>query len=621
VCGIAGILNFDGSPVLREEIGAMVAAEAHRGPDAEGIRTDGPVGIGHRRLSIIDLEHGGQPMASEDGGLRITFNGEIYNFRELRADLESRGHRFRTRSDTEVVLHAYAEYGDDCVLRLRGMFAFGIVDERARRIFLARDHFGIKPLVYSVGPRRFAFASEIRALKPAAGSGLELDLAAVDSYLKLQYIPAPASVYRQIRKLSPAHRMSVAFDGGISGPEPYWRPGFRSAQAGSEAERVEALVEALSESVRAHLVADVPVGAFLSGGVDSSAVVAFMAQHAEGRIRTFSIGFDESAYDELPYAAEVARRWGTDHHVEVVRGDAMGLLPELARAYGEPFGDSSAIPTYHVSRLARRHVPVVLSGDGGDELFAGYPNYARWLEYLEGPGLPPRPAWKRLLRPAASRLLPGRFPPSRERGSDPSEWLDSVSLIPDAARRALWRPEFRHLVGPPDAGLSRDYEEAWRYRGARAAQAMDLASYLPGCILTKVDIASMMSSLEVRTPLLDVRLAEMVSGIPESMNIGRNADGEWEGKRLLKKALSRYYPAWFLARRKRGFSIPLREWLLGEGSGHREAVRERLTGSDSRLSGFLEPEAVRRQVDAGDAPAVWLLLFLEEWLRGNGVSA
>lgn len=621
MCGIAGIVNHDGSPASRERLQAMVSAEAHRGPDGEGIRIEGAAGIGHRRLSIIDLELGRQPMGNEDGSAWITYNGELYNFAEIRETLESRGYSFRTRSDTEVVLRAYEAFGDDCVLRFRGMFAFGILDLRSRRLFLARDHFGIKPLVYYSDARGFAFASEIRALRQAGDAELTLDLASLDQYLKLQYIPAPASIYTRVRKLPPAHRMSVSFDGNVSEPDCYWRPAFGKGGRAGEAALADELDHALRESVRSHLVSDVPVGAFLSGGVDSSAVVAYMAQAASGPVKTFSIGFDDAEFNELPYAAEVAARWGTDHHSEIVRADALALLPDLVEAFGEPFGDSSAIPTYHVSRLARRSVPVALSGDGGDESFAGYHSYANWMAYLEGDPSARRPAWKRLLRPAASAFFPRRYPRIPARGSSLGEWLGSVSVMPDALRREIWRPEHRALVDGPIGPLELEYGFARRYGGACAAQLLDFRSYLPGCILTKVDIAGMMSGLEVRTPLLDTRLQAMVAGIPERLNIRKNEQGVWEGKRLLKKTLSRYYPESFLRRRKRGFSLPLRKWLFGTGDTGIGDVSDRLFGTASTLREFFDMAALRRFFEKGDPAGVWLLLFLEEWLRQDGRRA
>lgn len=615
MCGIAGILNIDGRPVPAGEPAAMISAMAHRGPDGEGIWREGNVAIGHRRLSIIDPEGGRQPMANEDESVWITYNGELYNFLELRKGLEDRGHRFRTRSDTEVIVHAYEEWGDACVARFRGMFAFGIVDRENRRIFLARDHFGIKPLLYYSDPRRFSFASEMQALRCLENADLGVDLRAMDQYLWLQYIPAPRSIFRRVRKLPPAHRMSVDFDGRITGPERYWALAFRPDHGKTESDFEAELDAVLRDSVKAHLVSDVPFGAFLSGGVDSSAVVAYMAGIMERPVKTFSIGFEEPEYDELPHAAEAARRWGTDHTVEVVKPDALGILPRLVQSYGEPFGDSSAIPTYHVSRLARRHVPMVLSGDGGDETFAGYQAYARWMDYLHAPPPPDaRPGWRKALDAAAGRLGLRTETVRRVPGKRLADWLQFINYLPVERRRELWRREHRAVVDAPLDVLEDAFAESAECSEANRVQFMDFRSYLPNCILPKVDIASMMVGLEVRTPIVDAKVMEFAATIPERMNIRRDETGRWEGKLLLKKVMERYYPRDHLTRAKKGFSVPIRHWFSRDGALHQE-VRRRLSGPGSRLRDYFVPEAVGRLIDENHFSAIWLLLFLEEWLR------
>jgi len=606
MCGILGTARFDGR-VEQAQIDNALRLLAHRGPDGEGVLIQDGIGIGHRRLSIIDPALGKQPMASADGQVSITFNGEIYNFAELRAELEPRGHRFNTHSDTEVILHAYEEWGEECVRRFRGMFAFAIVDERQRRIFLARDHFGIKPLYYFHNGRRFAFASEIRALRALSDEPFDIDLQALDQYLWLQYIPAPRSIYKQVRKLLPAHRMYVTFDGEVSEPAPYWDMEFKPGARRSEADWLAEMDHVISESVKAHLVSDVPFGAFLSGGVDSSAVVAYMAQHLDTPVRTFSIGSANPDYDETAYARFVSERWGTQHHSEIIEPDAMDILPDLVRQSGEPFGDSSIVPTYYVSRLARQHVPMVLSGDGGDELFAGYQSYHGWMQHMEPDDR--RPVWKRALMPAARRLMPWRY--GDVRGGTVSDWLGFVNYMPASMRFGLWRDEFRQLSAMPLDTFEEAYARTLNWPAINRAQYMDMKTYLPYDILTKVDVASMTNSLEARTPLVDVRVAEFAATLPPGMNIRRFPGGAWQGKLSLKKLMEKYYPEDFVYRRKKGFSIPLNTWLY-DGTTLKAAVRERLF--EGMLSAWFNPGVIQSLVEQQMVGPLWLLLVLQEWV-------
>lgn len=614
MCGIVGILQTDGAPVPRSVLAVMTDSLAHRGPDGSGIEIRGQVGLGHRRLAIIDLEGGAQPLSNEDGQVWITFNGEIYNYRELRGELQARGHQFRTQSDTETVVHAYEEWGERCVERLRGMFAFGLMDWRQARLFLARDHLGIKPLYFVQTPQCFAFASELQALRLLPNLRPDLDLQAIDQYLWLQYIPAPRTAFRQIQKLLPAHHLSVTLDGQVSGPEEYWRLKFRPDHRRSRAEWLEALDEVLRDSVRAHLVADVPFGAFLSGGVDSSAVVAYMAHMLDQPVCTFSIGFEEEDFDELPYAGQAAERWGTAHHVEIVRPNALEILPELVHHYGEPFGDRSALPTYYVCQMARRHVPMVLSGDGGDEAFAGYDSYRAWLRWLAYDGIPP---WKLSLYPLARTLMPWRYPPRRPTLGG---WLNFVDHIPFSERRSLWRPEYHLPHAAPPGMFEREFARTAGYPPCSMVQYLDLKTYLPYAILTKVDVASMMHGLEVRTPIVDVRVVEFAATIPEAFSIARNGAGQWEGKLLLRQAMQRYYPAESLCRPKMGFSIPIQRWFGPDGAW-REKIKERLTGPSSTLLEFFEPTAIGQSLAKNHSSSLWLLLFLEEWLRQNRATS
>jgi len=612
MCGIAGILNTDRAPVRRETIEGMTQAIAHRGPDGYGFEIHGSAAIGHRRLAIIDLEGGRQPLSNEDGQIWITFNGEIYNFVELRRELMTKGHVFRTNSDTEVIVHAYETWGDDCVRRFRGMFAFGIMDLRRRRLFLARDHLGIKPLYYLHSPNHFSFASELQALRKIPGQPFTLDLRAIDQYLWLQYIPAPRTCFKEVCKLPPAHRMSITFDGVFSEPEEYWRLEFNPDHRRSEADWAKAAEEILFESVRTHLVSDVPFGAFLSGGIDSSLIVANMARIMSQPVRTFSIGFEEESHSELPYAKQVSKRWGTEHHVEIVKPDALAILPSLVKHYGEPFGDSSAIPTYYVSQMARRFVPMVLSGDGGDELFAGYDSYRNWMRFLT------RKGWKRWLTPLAHAVSPANFP---QRRATLENWLGFISYTGALQRRSLWRGEYSSSSGLPLKVFEREFERTRGYSFCHIAQYMDIKTYLPFDILTKVDIASMMHGLEVRTPLVDVRVAEFAATIPDNFNMRQGDRDLWSGKRLLKQLMRQYYPNELIDRPKQGFSIPMQKWFSPKGA-KRPELQERILGRHSRLHSFFDQTALCSLLESGTTGPVWLFLYLEEWLRQNqtGVS-
>jgi len=609
MCGITGLLSFYSS--VEESIIHLMNEElTHRGPDGEGLWLQDNVAIGHRRLAIIDLETGQQPLCNEDRTVWITFNGEIYNFLELRDQLEGYGHRFKTRSDTEVIVHAYEQWGDDCVQKFRGMFAFGIVDLNQRRIFLARDQFGIKPLYYLITKDCFAFASEIQALRKLPVT-LDIDLQAIDQYLWLQYIPAPKTIYKQIKKLPPAHYISITFDGKLSLAQEYWQLRFNPDSRRTESEWLAELDYIIRDSVQKHLVSDVAFGAFLSGGIDSSAIVAYMSQLLEQPVKTFSIGFAEAEFNELHYAKISAQRWQTDHYTEIVYPESLDtLLPKLVKHYGEPFGDSSAIPTYYVCRMAREHVTMVLSGDGGDEIFAGYNTYRYWLAWLNKEETP---LWKRYIYPLAQKLKPGRFPP---RYANLEGWFHVITQIPKDVRFQLWKDEYHNIVHQPIDSFWQLQRIIADYSWSQKAQYIDLKTYMPGSILCKVDIASMMNSLEVRTPFIDVNVMEFAATIPESLNIAKNDQGKWEGKLLLKKLLSRYYSQEFLHRPKMGFSTPIEEWFKPSGS-YRKALEARFLDKSSRLSQYFESQALRRLLSQKRAQPLWLLLFLDEWLLQN----
>lgn len=618
MCGIVGVLRQDRAPVDRSRLKDMTDTIAHRGPDGEGFHVDGPVGLGHRRLSIIDLAGGAQPMASEDGSVWISYNGEVYNYRELRRELEARGARFRTSSDTEVIVAAYQEWGVECLSRLRGMFAFGIWDGKRRRMFLARDRAGIKPLVYTWDGRRLCFASEVKALLADSSVPRELDWDALQDYLTYLYIPGPRTIFQAIRKLPPASYLLCSLDGGDPEVRTYWDLRMVEETRGSEADWVQELDHLLHEAVRLHTVSDVPVGAFLSGGLDSSTVVACMARNATAPVKTFSIGFDEQDFDELAYARLVAARYGTEHFEMVVKPDVMDILPKLAWQFDEPFGDASAIPTYCVSKITRDHVTVALSGDGGDENFAGYRRYAealalhRRFDRLPGSLLKPLSRWAGRRRPAGAwgrefMIHAGASPIERYFRMVTYQSAETLSglLTREAAAhmsRADGPEGFARLAGR--AG-SEDYVSRLQY--------VDVHHYLPEDILTKVDRASMLTSLESRVPLLDHVVMEHAARMPVGLKLRNGA-----GKHILKEAMRPYLPTEILTRRKMGFGVPLDGWFRNELRGF---AREVLTDARTRQRGLVRPEAVDRLFAAhlegrrDYSSQLWSLICLELWCR------
>jgi asparagine synthase (glutamine-hydrolysing) len=611
MCGIVGIVYTRGAPVERDLLKKMTDAISHRGPTGEGIYLSGSIGIGNRRLAIIDLEGGRQPLSNEDNQIWITYNGEIYNFKELKNELVARGHLFRTNSDTEVVVHAYETWGKHCVEHLRGMFAFAIVDLRKREVFIARDHLGIKPLFYVSAPSFFAFASELQALRCIPGVPLDIDIEALDQYLFLQYIPAPKTVFQQIRKLEPAHSLSVTFEGAVSEPEKYWKLEFKPDYVKKESEWIDNAESVIQDSIKAHLVSDVPFGAFLSGGIDSSCVVAYMSQLLNSPVKTFTIGFEEQEFNELDYAQRVAKRWSTEHYAEVLRPNALEILPLLVRHYGEPFGDSSAIPTYYVSQLAHQYVPMVLSGDGGDELFAGYGTYEGWVNLISGNN---RPLWKRVGRRFGELLYPSRYPP---RTVNLRTWFHIINIVSYQSRMKLWRPEFRHKCNSTISEFEEYFAETEGYELCSKAQYMDLHTYLPHNILPKVDVASMMHGLECRTPLVDIRVAEFAATIPQKMNMAKNGNGQLRGKTILKKLLRKYYGDEFLNRPKMGFSVPIQKWFSSTANLNYE-LSDVLLGATSQVAVFFQPREIKNLIDQNRGSPVWLLLFLNEWLKQFG---
>ncbi|MBI4600731.1 MAG: asparagine synthase (glutamine-hydrolyzing) [Planctomycetes bacterium] len=616
MCGIAGILNFDPRrPADSGLLARMTGALAHRGPDDEGFHRDGPVGLGHRRLSIIDLSGGAQPMSNEDGSVWISFNGEVFNHEDLRRELEAAGHRFKSRSDTEAIVHLYEEHGTGCAERLVGQFAFAIWDGRRRRLFLARDHVGIKPLYYRLEPDRLLFASELKAILEDEAVERDLDREAFLDYLTYRYVPAPRTIFRGVQKL-PAGRWLLWEDGRVR-IERFWRPPVGElgpASAASEEECARHLEDFLREAVRSQLMSDVPLGAFLSGGIDSSIIVGLMAGLVDRPVKTFTIGFREEDFSELPHARAVAAMHRTEHRELVVEPESVDLLPRIVRQLDEPFADPSAIPTYHVCKMAREHVTVCLSGDGGDEGFAGYRRYRWALKHGRFDALPK--ALRRGLSGAISRLLPGgRWAAAARRiALDPaSRYADLTGYLGGPGLLSLLSPDLAEAARRrTDFALVR---EAWAAAEASGAdpltrlQSVDLETYLPDDILVKTDRMSMMSSLEVRVPFLDHRVLEYALSIPSAWRMG---------KRILKRAFGRLLPPHLLERPKTGFGVPLKHWFRGDWRGY---ARDILLGPRARGRGLLDPARVGALLDAqlearsGATARVYTLVVFEEWCR------
>lgn len=631
MCGILGVYYSDNRQVNRALLSRMNATMTHRGPDGDGFYFEPGIGLAHRRLSIIDLAGGKQPLCNEDGRVWITFNGEIYNFQELRKELETSGHRFSTDSDTEVIVHAYEEFGDSCVEHLRGMFAFAIWDGRRQRLFLARDRVGIKPLYYYSDEGQLIFASELKAICANSTVAQEIDLAALREYLLYGYIPCDKVIFQRAQKLLPGHFLVVERNpqsGKLSQKvEQYWDLQFCPEHSLSEQDWIEGFRQLLYETVKLHLVSDVPLGAFLSGGLDSSCVVAVMSSLMNAPVKTFSVGFAEEDFSELPYARLVANLYETEHHELLVRPDAIELLPTLARQFDEPFGDSSAIPTYLVSKLARKHVTVSLSGDGGDELFGGYRRYAHTMATL---GLQN----KLRFLPASLRMtmfstLTNRLP-SHIRGagllrrmgmSTFDTYMDIAYCQSQTWLSALLHADINAVLNSNgQSDLFRTF-----FRGVKTnddltrMQYLDTKTYLPEDILTKVDRTSMLTSLEARVPLLDHKILEFVARIPANLKFRQG-----QGKYIFKRFLQGLLPPELLTRHKMGFGVPLVHWFKSDLEGY---ARDILLSQRSKERGYFNPSFIegmlvehkKGQLDRSQD--IWRLLVFEHWCRNYLDSA
>jgi asparagine synthase (glutamine-hydrolysing) len=622
MCGIVGKVNRrDDVPVDRDVVERMCIALEHRGPDSRGLFVDGEVGLGIQRLRVVDLVTGDQPIHNEDGSIVVVLNGEIYNFGELREQLSRRGHRLSTQGDTEVIVHLYEEYGVDCVRHLHGMFAFALWDAQRRQLLLARDRIGKKPLFYAFRDGSLTFASELRALIEDPTVPRDVDPAAIDRYLTYGYVPTPHCVFGAARKLPPAHTL-VLSDGHIR-VERYWRLDYSNKVTVKDPRELHGPIrDAIRAATRRRLVADVPLGAFLSGGIDSSAVVAAMAEASTGPVKTFSIGFESEQFNELPHARRVAEQFATEHHEFVVRPDAIGIVPRIVRQYGEPFADASAIPSFYLAEVTRRHVTVALNGDGGDESFGGYTRYVanRLASRLDVLPLPLRQA-----AAAAGRRLPGGevtswsskarrlttglvLPPADRYGRYVS-WFDQDQ------RAALYTDEFATVARRSNAPqtIAGPWQNASGDDVLDVMLEVDATTYLPDDLITKIDIATMAHALEARSPLLDHELMEFAASLPADLKV-RGGQKKW----ILREALRGWLPHEVLDRPKQGFSVPVGEWFRGE---LRDQVHEVLLDPGSLSRGYFRAEAVRSLLHrhgtgaADESKRLWSLYMLELWHR------
>ncbi len=618
MCGICGIFEFDEQrEIPRELVHRMTQTIVHRGPDDEGIFVGRGIGLGFRRLSIIDVAGGHQPLSNEDGRVWVMFNGEIYNYLELHDDLVKRGHRFSTHSDTETIVHLYEEYGEECFARLRGMFAIALWDSREHKLLLARDRVGKKPLYYAADSKRILFGSELKCLLAADSLPRDIDTQALSDYFSLGYVPAPKTIYRAAKKLLPGHYL-VASAKGVR-IERYWDISFNHVEDRSEEEWCEILRHQLCEVTRMRLMSEVPLGAFLSGGVDSSAVVAMMAKIMRRPVTTCSIGFEEQEYDESAFARKVSEQFNTDHHEQIVRPNALDVLNKLVWHYDEPFADSSAIPTYYVSQVARRYVTVALGGDGGDENFAGYRRY--YFDRMENQmrGFIPAPIRSAVFGPLgrvypalawAPRFLRGKATFQSLARSPLEGYFNSISIFRPGEKSNLFTKDFRQSLNGYDAidVLQQYYDRADTPDLLSRIQYVDMKTYLTDDILAKVDRASMAVSLEVRAPLLDHKLMETVATIPSSLKLSGR-----EGKYIFKKAMAPILKSEILDRRKQGFAVPLDRWFRQD---LKDLTYEALFSTDDGIldRAFLKKIWDQHQKGTYDRSAhLWSVLMFRKW--------
>jgi asparagine synthase (glutamine-hydrolysing) len=624
MCGICGISHSDSQTPERNILEQMTKAIIHRGPDSDGFHVEAGVGLGMRRLAIVDVKGGDQPITNEDESLWIIFNGESHNFPDLYSDLVKRGHEFRTRSDTECILHLYEEYGNDCVQHLRGQVAFALWDRKRKKLLLARDRMGKKPLYYTIQNGTIYFASELSALLLALPNKPEINLEAIDLYLSLQYVPDPLTAYQGIYKLPPAH--TLVWQNGEAKLNHYWDYSYQPKHTTSEAELIEELRALLKESVKMRLISEVPLGAHLSGGIDSSIIVALMAELSNAPVKTFSVGFEDEKFSELEYARAVAQKYSTDHHEFILKyGDIPSTLEKITYHFGEPFADASAIPLYHISKMTREHVTVVINGDGGDEDFAGYQRY--WLDPLANRYLQAPQFLTRNLIPSIAHFLPDSS--DRPVGQSFVNGFKRLHQLPEIDSRAsilrwgsyfsprqraqLWKPEFKFKSDNAQALLAEQFDSI---EGSFLDKTLytDLHTYLPGDLLVKADRMAMAASVEARSPFLDHKMVEWSARVPDQFKVrGRS------GKYLLKKAFADYLPDKVKSHRKQGFGIPVGAWFRGP---LHDWSKELLTAKESSLNQWFDQKAVSSmlaehragQMDHGKR--IYALTMLALWMKG-----
>jgi len=621
MCGICGILNFKAEAVDKQVLNNMCQELVHRGPDAEGYYVNNNIGLGHRRLSIIDLKTGNQPLHNETNNIWLIANGEIYNFKELRADLEKKGHRFYTQTDSEVILHLYEDYQEDCLRFLRGMFAFAIWDEPEKKLFLARDRLGQKPLIYWHDERRFIFASQIRAICQVPDLKRQVDVESLNLYLSFQYVPSPHTMFKGLKKLPAAHYIMIK-DGKMT-LRRYWHLNPKVKPRLKIKDYKQGILQHLDEAVGLRLVSDVPLGVFLSGGIDSAAVVSFMAKHLDKPVNTFSVGFSEKLYNELDFARIVAKKFATNHHELMVEPRAIEILPEIIKHYGEPFADYSCIPTYYIAQFAASRVKVVLNGDGGDESFAGYYRYtACWA----ADALDILPSFLRKFIQAMGLMIPRR---GDMRNTNWQLRRFFRSLHYKQRRRYLnWiaafnRQEKELLFGDDlrkDMNLDHDheflssiYEQTQGVNFTEKTAQVEIQTYLPDDLLVKMDIATMANSLEARSPFLDHKFIEYVASVPFDLKLKN-----FQNKYILKQALAGSLPKQIIKRRKQGFGIPIGQWFRGQ---LKEYMMDVLFNAQTTKSGYLNKKYIENIIKEhmsgreDNGYKIWSLLMFELWFR------
>ena len=628
MCGICGLVSFQPAGLADKFVlQRMNQSLRHRGPDDEGYYQDSQASLAMRRLSIIDLHTGQQPISNETGDVWVVYNGEIYNFKVVRAELEGRGHTFKTQTDTEIIVHAYEEYGDDCVKHFNGMFAIALWDTRKRRLFLARDRVGIKPLYYWAGQDKLVFGSELKAVVLHPDVPRRINLAAVDLFLALEYIPAPHTIYEGIYKLLPGHTLTL--ENGHLKLTQYWEVPYQPVSQ-SEAECAEILSGLIKEAVRIRLISDVPLGAFLSGGIDSSTVVGYMSQHMTDPVQTFSIGFEDDTYNELPYAEAVSKHFKTSHHVEVLKPDYASLAEQLVCQYDEPFADTSIFPTYLVSKVARQKVKVALSGDGGDELFAGYDTYrAEQLNRYYGrlphalrqnvfpqvaEWLPPQPSKKGLINKVKRMVEGGALDPSLQH----ARWMIFMN---QADKNSLYRSDLRATLTDDLTAkyLGGYFEKAELFDRLAQQQYVDIKTYLADDILTKVDRMSMAVSLEARVPLLDYHIVEFAMNLPPQMKLNGSRT-----KSILRDAVKDLVPGLVLEKPKEGFSIPMKHWLC---TSLKPMMLDLLSKESLQKHGYFDDQLVTKWIHehldgrVNHSHRLWALMVFEMWHHNERVTA